>query len=187
MAMMVAETIPPAERADCKILATDIDTNMLATASKGEYTEEWCSKIPLGLRKKYTHSTAVKNGHSREGGNPEQKEKSNFGSFAMDSRLRGNDKKEDFVSYVMDDSLKNLITFKELNLLKPWPMQGMFDAIFCRNVMIYFDKETQATLCERFASVLKIGGYFYIGHSEIISSSCPMFEQVAKTTYQRVQ
>lgn len=59
-----------------------------------------------------------------------------------------------------------LISFGDLNLLAPWPMKGAFDVIFCRNVAIYFDEETQTRLFTRFASVLKPEGRLYIGHSE---------------------
>ena len=67
---------------------------------------------------------------------------------------------------VMDKDVKSLITFRRLNLMEPWPFHGKFDAIFCRNVMIYFDAPTKSTLVERFTQQLKPGGWLFIGHSE---------------------
>jgi chemotaxis protein methyltransferase CheR len=62
--------------------------------------------------------------------------------------------------------LRNMITFRELNLHSPWPMQGKFDIIFCRNVVIYFDTEAEITLWRRFEAALIPGGYLHVGHSE---------------------
>lgn len=61
------------------------------------------------------------------------------------------------------------VTFKQLNLLSQWPMKGTFDAIFCRNVVIYFDNETREKLWPRFLKFLKPEGLFFLGHSERIS------------------
>jgi chemotaxis protein methyltransferase CheR len=80
-------------------------------------------------------------------------------------------------------SIKQLVRFNELNLLAQWPMRGKFDAIFCRNVMIYFDDATQNKIWARFASCLAPGGYLFIGHSERIATEDQPFELVAQTTY----
>ncbi|ASM72277.1 MULTISPECIES: CheR family methyltransferase [Roseobacteraceae] len=69
-------------------------------------------------------------------------------------------------AHKMTDALRQLIRFKELNLLKPWPMNHVFDAIFCRNVVIYFDSPTQDALWPRFHSVLAPDGVLFLGHSE---------------------
>jgi chemotaxis protein methyltransferase CheR len=77
------------------------------------------------------------------------------------------------------------VTFKVLNLMVPsWPMKGPFDAVFCRNVAIYFDKPTQATLFSRLGRVLAPGGYLYIGHSENLGAGGEGFRLVGKTIYQ---
>lgn len=82
--------------------------------------------------------------------------------------------------------LQELIRFKRLNLLERWPMKGPFDLIFCRNVVIYFNEETQAVLFNRYADMLKDGGYLIIGHSESLSRVCTRFKPIGKTIYQKI-
>ncbi len=82
-------------------------------------------------------------------------------------------------------SLRKLITFKPLNLLAPqWPIQGPFDAIMCRNVMIYFDKPTQRRILERFAPMLRSDGLLFAGHSESFMTSADLFRLRGKTVYE---
>lgn len=149
IAMTLREAIPSINQWDARILATDIDTNMLATGRKGHYEEEFISKIPPDYRKKYV-------------------EMQNDGSGEM------------------KENLKQLITFNTLNLLESWPIKGPFDVIFCRNVVIYFDKPTQKILFNRFADILKPGGWLYIGHSESLFNVCDRFKLIGKTVYSRV-
>ena len=79
------------------------------------------------------------------------------------------------------------MTFKQLNLLGDWPMRGMFDLIFCRNVMIYFDDPTKARLQERLADQLAPGGFLYIGHSErLLGPAARMLRPVGQTVYRKV-
>lgn len=85
------------------------------------------------------------------------------------------------------DSIRALITFKQLNLLHGWPMKGPFDVIFCRNVVIYFDVETQRRLFDRYAELLKVGGYLFIGHSENLHNISTRFKSLGRTVYQRVE
>lgn len=86
----------------------------------------------------------------------------------------------------MGDALRGLIRFRLLNLLHPWPMRGAFDAIFCRNTMIYFDASTKARLVARLADQLAPGGYLYIGHSERLPAAIAgRFRAVGQTIYQR--
>jgi chemotaxis protein methyltransferase CheR len=82
--------------------------------------------------------------------------------------------------------LRDLVTFRELNLIRAFPMRGPFDVVFCRNVMIYFDDQTQLDLCRRIAGVLREGGLLCIGHSERIAEALsPLFVNVGLTAYRR--
>lgn len=83
------------------------------------------------------------------------------------------------------DHLKQMIVFKRLNLLHEWPMRGPFDLIFCRNVVIYFDKDTQRMLFDRYADILRPDGHLFIGHSETLYKVCDRFEGLGKTIYRR--
>jgi chemotaxis protein methyltransferase CheR len=83
--------------------------------------------------------------------------------------------------------LRQLATFRYLNLLGDWPMRNKFDAIFCRNVMIYFDDETKARLQSRLADHLAVGGFLYIGHSERLAPDVAgRFSWIGRTTFQKV-
>ncbi|MDQ2067029.1 protein-glutamate O-methyltransferase CheR [Xinfangfangia sp. CPCC 101601] len=80
--------------------------------------------------------------------------------------------------------VQKLVRFGELNLMQDWPLRGPLDAIFCRNVAIYFDKQTQARLWQRFASLLAPGGMLFIGHSERLSGPAEAgFSSVGITAY----
>jgi len=81
--------------------------------------------------------------------------------------------------------LRKLITFKQLNLMDEWPMRGRFDVIFCRNVVIYFDKPTQRILMDRYANILEDDGYLIIGHSESLTNVSDRFELVGQTIYRK--
>ena len=87
-------------------------------------------------------------------------------------------------NWAVSPELRDLISFNELNLLRPWPMKGPFDVIFCRNVVIYFDEETQQPLWGRFESVMAPDGWLFIGHSERITGpSTDKFKLTHTTTY----
>jgi len=79
--------------------------------------------------------------------------------------------------------LQSIITFKRLNLIEAWPMRGPFDIIFCRNVVIYFDKSTQKLLFDRFANILDNEGYLVIGHSENLFQLSDRFRLLQQTVY----
>lgn len=85
------------------------------------------------------------------------------------------------------DELRQLVHFKRLNLLEPWPLKGPFDVIFCRNVVIYFNKDTQRLLFDRFADLLPAGSHLMIGHSENLSGISNRFASLGQTIYRKVQ
>jgi len=86
-------------------------------------------------------------------------------------------------SLMIKKNLQELIFFKRLNLMESWPMKGPFDVLFCRNVVIYFDKDTQRKLFDRFANMLNPGAFLFIGHSESLNGVSKRFELIGKTTY----
>ncbi|NLW87187.1 MAG: protein-glutamate O-methyltransferase CheR [Planctomycetes bacterium] len=88
--------------------------------------------------------------------------------------------------YRVGPALRRLVTFARLNLMENWPMKGPFDVIFCRNVMIYFDKPTQARLVERFYDILAKGGILMIGHSESLTGVKHRFQYVQPTIYKKL-
>ncbi len=79
--------------------------------------------------------------------------------------------------------LKRIITFRRLNLKDPYPFKGTFDFIFCRNVMIYFDKKTQETLVNKMAGFLCAGGYLFVGHSESLTGLAHRLTYVRPAVY----
>lgn len=151
IAMVVHETIPHIENWDIKILATDIDTNVLATAQRGVYEL------------------------SKSDGISKERLKNWF--------LKGKGENSDSIKAC--SALRELITFRQLNLLTEWPMNGQFDVLFCRNVVIYFDKDTQRVLFDRFANKLKEDGYMFIGHSESLFKVTDRFELLGKTIHRK--
>ncbi len=82
-------------------------------------------------------------------------------------------------------SLRKLVHFGRLNLMGSWPMSGPFDVIFCRNVMIYFDKKTQGELVNRYWQLLRPGGVLFVGHSESLTGIKHQFKYVQPTVYRR--
>ncbi|MDO8608621.1 MAG: protein-glutamate O-methyltransferase [Phaeospirillum sp.] len=152
IAMMIAETLKPADAWDALVLATDIDTNMLTRGANGVYTAEDAAQIPETYRKRFVRRIPSDPTHIQ-----------------------------------MGDELRRLIRFKRLNLHEQWPMKGPFDAIFCRNVAIYFDKPTQKKLFNRYCDMLSIGGMLYLGHAESLIGMNDRFEVSDKTVYRRIR
>lgn len=97
--------------------------------------------------------------------------------------LRGSGEYEGLAS--VQPRLRELVSIQPLNLLHVWPMKGPFDAIFCRNVVIYFDQPTKQQLFRRFAQLLPTGGYLFLGHSESLHGINDEFELVGRTVYRK--
>ena len=131
MAITILETLGSTAGWDIKILASDIDTSVLAKAEAGVYESERLEGIPDASVKKYFR------------------------------RLDGGER------FAVKENLKDLIRFRKINFADTaWPVRASFDAIFCRNVIIYFDRPTQQRLLERLAAYLEPSGYLMMGHSE---------------------
>ena len=88
--------------------------------------------------------------------------------------------------WAVSDALKKLVVFRELNLLQKWPMRGSFDVILCRNVVIYFDADTQTRLWHSFSNAMHPDSWLFLGHSERVSDCCMhLFSNRGVTAYQR--
>lgn len=88
-------------------------------------------------------------------------------------------------TYRIKDNVRAMVKFARLNLMGPWPMKSSFNVIFCRNVMIYFDKPTQQKLIKRFWHLLESGGYLFVGHAEGLSSISHKFRYIRPATYRK--
>ncbi|MFN7086571.1 MAG: CheR family methyltransferase [Burkholderiales bacterium] len=133
------------------ILATDVDTQVLAKAQAGIYALERLEKMPPErVRRFFMKGT---------------------GRHAGMARVRR--------------ELQDMVTFRQINLLdKSWPIRAAFDAIFCRNVMIYFDKPTQRRILEKFVPLLRPDGLLFAGHSESFHHAADLFRPCGKTVYE---
>ncbi|MBY0238585.1 MAG: chemotaxis protein CheR [Burkholderiaceae bacterium] len=133
------------------IIATDIDTNVLAHGANGVYTLDRLDKMSPERQRRFF--------------------------------LKGKGDKEGYVR--VRPELRNLITFKQLNLLgDQWPVTGPFDVIFCRNVMIYFDKATQRKILSRFVPLMKPDALLFAGHSENFLYVSDQLKLRGKTVYE---
>jgi chemotaxis protein methyltransferase CheR len=132
------------------IVSSDLDTNVLAIASRGEYPADRADKVsPERLNRFFIRPTA-----------------------------------KDGV-YTVRPELRRMITFQRLNLLEPnWAVRGPLDVLFCRNVMIYFDKPTQYAILKRFAPMMCDNGLLFAGHSESFLHAADLFRSQGKTVYQ---
>jgi chemotaxis protein methyltransferase CheR len=86
-------------------------------------------------------------------------------------------------AYQVSDKVRALVRFARLNLMEAWPMKGPFDAIFCRNVMIYFDQPTRQRLVQRYYELLRTGGYLFVGHAESLTALAHDFSYVQPAVY----
>ncbi|MDQ7990144.1 MAG: CheR family methyltransferase [Candidatus Dactylopiibacterium sp.] len=138
---------PPVE-----IVASDLDTSVLAHAQKGIYTPDRVERLSRErIQRFFTNAPAEAPGAWR-----------------------------------VKPELTRLVSFRQINLLAPtWPLREGFDAIFCRNVMIYFDKPTQYRILQRFVSMLQPRGLLYAGHSENFIHAAQLFRSLGRTVYAR--
>lgn len=88
--------------------------------------------------------------------------------------------------YVVDQKIREMITYGRLNLTERWPLKGPFHVIMCRNVMIYFNRQSQQQLVKRFHDILEPGGYLFLGHSESISGTNLNFSNIRPAVYQKL-
>lgn len=88
-------------------------------------------------------------------------------------------------NFRIKQSVSELIVFKRFNLMAPFPFKEVFNVIFCRNVMIYFDKKTQQALVDKFYESLSQGGYLFVGHSESLTGIRHNFEYVMPSIYRK--
>ena len=148
VALTILDLLPEAARYDVRVLASDIDPNMVAAGREGQYGDDVLAAVPAPMRQRWFKPIA-------------------------DGMEAGED-------------LRRLVGFRELNLIGDWPMKGGFDAILCRNVVIYFAEDTQARIWSRFMPLLSPGGYLYIGHSERLSGpAVGAFENAGITIYRK--
>ena len=137
--------------ASASVVATDIDTQVLAKAEAGIFTLEQVSKMTPARLKRFFLK----------------------GVGALEGKVR------------IRPEVAAMVRFEQLNLLDPkWALRQPFDAIFCRNVMIYFDKPTQVKILQRFAPLLKPHGLLFAGHSENFSFASQTFRLRGQTVYE---
>ena len=153
IAMTCHELWPDIATRDVRILATDIDHDILKLAREGVYSRSDVDKVGKARLERYFEPVA-----------PDDP-----------TRLR------------VSAEIGAIISFRPLNLHAEWPMRGVFDAIFCRNVVIYFSDEGRAQLWPRFRDILLPGGHLFIGHSERIHPLRDSgFEAAGITTFRRI-
>ena len=97
---------------------------------------------------------------------------------------QGKGAQEGFVR--INDEIREKVAFSSINLIREWEVTGGLDAIFCRNVIIYFDRQTQRRLFDRMANLLSPGGYLFIGHSESLNGISDRFRSLGNTTYELI-
>jgi chemotaxis protein methyltransferase CheR len=150
IALTILRLMPDAANFDVRVLATDIDPNVLAEGKRGIYRDDAVEPIPQDLRTRWMKRV------SEDGA----------------------------LSWTAGEEMRRIVAFRELNLIGHWPMKGPFDAIFCRNVVIYFGEETQSKVWSRFKPLLSPLGRLYIGHSERLNGpAASAFVTDGLTTY----
>ncbi len=154
MAVLLFEEIGNLMLRDVKILATDISTNILTKAKEGVYDKQLVNGVPKMLLNKYFDAFTDRDEYGRT-----------------------------LYNFKVKSDIRSVVRFARLNLMEDWPMKGPFKIIFCRNVMIYFDKKTQEKLVGKYHALLETGGHLFIGHSENLSSISHSFKYVQPGVY----
>ncbi len=152
IAMVLRENIKDIDKWDARILATDLDSNVLETAKIGEYPIERVNEIATERKKRWMlMGTGTKSGRVK---------------------IRA--------------EIRDMVHFKQLNLTNKWPVSSMFDCIFFRNVAIYFKRDTQIILLNRFAEHLENDGTLFVGHAESLVGISDRFLKTGHTIHQKV-
>ena len=154
LALSILALLPEAASFDIRILATDINRNVLEAAKIGLYGVTALAPVEPDVRDRFFIPSGQEGGTTMWRAGPE---------------------------------LRAMVAFRELNLIADWPMHQRYQAIFCRNVAIYFESSIRAAFWDRFASLLAPNGVLYIGHSERITTSKHRFKAEGNTTYRLVQ
>ena len=149
LAIVLKETVP--EGWDAKVIATDLDSNVVQTGMTGVYKVDRLKGVSDARRNRWF--------------------------------LKGEGSKSGFVK--TKPELQSIIEFGQLNLMDEWPLNSEIDVIFCRNVVIYFDKPTQSKLFNRYADKLPQGGHLFVGHSESLYKVCDRFDLLGQTIYKK--
>ncbi|HVW67818.1 MAG TPA: protein-glutamate O-methyltransferase CheR [Steroidobacteraceae bacterium] len=151
IAMTVLEALPDLRSWDVKILATDLDSDVLARAQRGVYAADRVRNLGAERLERFFEERRDRSGPC----------------------------------YQVRPEVAELITFKQLNLMHSLPMKGPLDVIFCRNVVIYFDKDTQRELFARVAHVQRPKDLLFLGHSESLFKVSESYTPIGKTIYRR--
>jgi len=152
IALTILDTLGPPSARDVRVLASDINTEMLARAQDGVYAIEQVGRVPAALRAKYF--------------------------------VRGAGSSHKVVE--VGPQVRELVTFRRINLTEGCPIRTPLDAIFCRNVLIYFDRDLQQRCITRFVELLRVGGCLFLGGSESLLGLRPELRTLGNCVYQKV-
>ncbi|MGC8520835.1 MAG: CheR family methyltransferase [Steroidobacteraceae bacterium] len=152
IAMTVLESLPQPERWDVRILATDLDSEILERARRGLYPPERLASVSAERQVRF-----FRDQHDHRAGGRQ-----------------------------IAPEVAALVTFKQLNLMQNLPMKGPLDVVFCRNVVIYFDKDTQRDLFARISRLQRPGDLLFLGHSESLFKVSESYALIGKSIYRRI-
>lgn len=171
--MVLWEEWPDLERRDVRILATDICQQVLGRARQAVYGASELAGVAPNVIQKYFVREPADSLSKGAAGSGRGEGTQGLRGMAGESLFRVHPK------------VSGMVRFARLNLMEEWPMKGQFHVIFCRNVMIYFDKSTQERLVQRFWNLLPQGGYLFVGHSESLTSMRHEYRYVQPAVYSK--